>query len=154
MPLDPWRNFKFEVEINGFVRAGFQKASGLKQTTEVIEYREGGENETPRKLPGQTSFDPIVLERGKSADDAGDFLSWAKEIFNLDAKDGAQGDSNDFRRQIVIYLKDKGGNRVVKWTCLRCWPSEYSSGDLDAQANDVDVETLTLQNEGIKEERL
>lgn len=149
---DPYRNFKFEVEIDGFTHAGFQKVTGLKQTTEVIDYREGGENETPKKLPGQTTFDAITLSRGKS--DNTDFVDWAKELYNLDGRNGAQGSNEGFRRQVVIYAKDKAGARIRKWTCSECWPSEYSTGDLDASANDVLIDTLVLQNEGVKEEQL
>lgn len=148
---DPYRNFKFEAEVEGFVRAGFSKVTGLKRTVEDIQYREGGENETPRHLPGQTTFEDVVLERGMTTDS--DFIDWANQIFNTDNADGAQGD-DDFRKTVVIYLKDKGGNRIVKWTCFRCWPKEVGDGDLDANANDVLIESMTLATEGIKKEKL
>lgn len=148
---DPYRNFKFEVEIDGFVRAGFSKVTGLKHTVEKVEYREGGENETMRKLPGQSSFDDIVLERGMSTDS--DFVDWIEMVFTLDKAEGIQGDES-FRKTPVIYLKDKAGNRVKKWTVYRAWPSEKASPDLDASANDVAIESLTLANEGVKEETL
>ncbi|MHA2429172.1 MAG: phage tail protein [Candidatus Hermodarchaeia archaeon] len=144
---DPYRNFKFEVEIDGFVRAGFSKVTGLKQTIEKVEYREGGDNETPRKLPGQSTFDDVVLERGLSIDS--DFVDWIEQVFDLDRSEGNQGDEN-FRKKVVIYLKDKGGNRVKKWVIYRAWPSENADPDLDASGNDVAIETLTLANEGIK----
>lgn len=146
---DPYRNFKFEVEIGGFVRAGFSKVTGLKHTVEKIEYREGGENETPRKLPGQSNYDDIVLERGMSNDS--DFVDWIEEVFNLDNFEGNQGGEN-FRRNVVIYLKDKSGARVKKWTVYYAWPTEKASPDLDASANDVAIEMLTLANEGVKEQ--
>lgn len=146
---DMYRNFKFEVEIDGFTRAGFAKVSGLKQSTEVIEYREGGENETPHKMPGQTSFEALTLERGKSTDE--DFLDWSQQIFSLDKRDGNQGDDL-FRRQVVVHLKDKSGTRVRKWTVSEAWPSEYETGELDASGNDVLIDKIILQNEGIKEE--
>ena len=60
--LEPYRNFKYLVSIDGFTSGGFSKVSGLKMTTEVFEYREGGENTTVHKLPGQTKFDPVSLE--------------------------------------------------------------------------------------------
>jgi phage tail-like protein len=148
---DPYRNFKFEVEIDGFVRAGFSKVTGLSRTTEEISYREGGENETPHKLPGQTSFGDITLERGISDDD--DFQSWSDTIFNVDQANGEQG-GEDFRRKVVIYLKNKAGERRVKWTVFRAWPKELSAGDLDANANDVEIESMVLANEGIKRESL
>lgn len=151
---DPYRNFKFEVEIAGFVRAGFSKVSGLKQTIEEIQYREGGENETPRKLPGQSMFEDITLERGMSNDS--DFVDWIEQIFNLDNAEGQQGNGvgDEFRRKVVIYLKDKTGARVVKWTVFNAWPKEDGTADLDASANDVLMASLVLANEGIKKEKL
>jgi phage tail-like protein len=148
---DPYRNFKFEVEIDGFVRAGFSKVSGLSRTTEDIEYREGGENESPHKLPGQTSFSDVTLSRGVSDDE--DFQNWSDTIFNVDQVDGEQGDEN-FRRTVVVYLKNKAGDRVIKWTILRAWPKEFSTEDLDGAGNDALIDNLVLVNEGIKRERL
>ncbi len=148
---DPYRNYKYEVEIEGFTRAGFSKVSGLKHTIEVIEYREGGENETMRKLPGQSSFDDVTCERGMSTDN--DFVDWIQQVFNLDGVEGAQGDDL-FRRTVVIYLKNKAGVRVKKWTVTKAWPNEKGSADLDATANDVEIENMVLSNEGIKEENL
>jgi len=150
--MDPYRNFKFEVEIEGFVRAGFSKVSGLKRTVETIEYREGGENETPRKLSGQVSFDDVVLERGASTDS--DFITWSNQIYDVDNVDGSQGDNEEYRKTVIIYAKDKAGTRKIKWTIYRAWPKEDGNGDLDASANDVLTETLTLANEGIKKEKL
>jgi len=148
---DPYRNFKFEVEIQGFVRAGFSKVSGLEENTEVVEYREGGDNETARKLSGQSSFGDVVLERGKSDDD--DFNQWRQQIYNPENENGEQG-TDDYKRKVVIYLKNKAGTRVKKWTVYRAWPMTKGEPDLDASANDVAIETLTLANEGIKEETL
>lgn len=154
MADDPYRNFKFEVEIDGFARAGFSKISGLKHTIEVTEYREGGENETPRKLPGQSKFDDITMERGMSNDT--DFVTWIEEVFNLDNSEGSQdnGVGDEFRRTVTIYLKNKAGARVVKWTIFRAFPMEDGSGDLDGSSNDVLIGTLMLSNEGIKKQKL
>lgn len=151
MPRDPYRNFRFEVEIEGFVHAGFQKVSGLKHTVEVINYREGGDNDTGRKLPGQSTFDPITLERGMSNNS--DFVDWMNLIFDLDNEDG-QGEVEGFRKDVVIFAKNKAGTRVKQWNCVLCWPSEREAGELDATANDVLIERLVLQNEGIKETNL
>lgn len=151
---DPYRNFKFEVEVDGFVRAGFSKVSGLKHTIETVEYREGGENETPRKLPGQSGFDDITLERGSSKDN--DFVNWIQQVFNLDGSEGnqANGVGDDFRKKVVVYLKDKSGTRVKKWTIQQAWPNEKGTADLDASGNDVLIDSLVLTNEGVKEENL
>ncbi len=147
MANDPYRGYKFEVEMGGFARLGFSKISGLKQTTEAIEYREGGDNESPRKIPGQTTYDDLTIERGMSNDD--DFVNWVDEVFTADNVEGEQGDEESFRKDLTIYLKNKAGTRVKKWKVERAWPKERSYGDLDANSNDILLETLILCNEGV-----
>lgn len=149
---DPFRNFKFIVEIDGFIRAGFNKISGLKRTVDVTEYREGADNDTKRKLPGQTKFDNVTFERGQSNDS--DFIDWANEIFKLDSVDGQNPPADTFRKRVVIYLKDKAGTRVKKWTLKDAWPAEVADGDLDAGSSDVLPETLVLAHEGMTKENL
>lgn len=149
---DPYRNFKYEVEITGFVRAGFSMVSGLSETTEDITYREGGENETPHHLPGQTTFGDITLSRGASTDS--DFIDWREEIFDIDKANGEQGDVETFRRDVTVYLKNKAGTRVKRWKIKRAWPKEFSIDDLDANGNAVLIESVVLCNEGIKSETL
>lgn len=143
---DPYRNFKFRVEITGFIRAGFAKISGLEETTEDIEYREGGENETPHHLTGQTKFGDITMERGISRDE--DFVNWRQLIFDANQVEGFQPPNDDYRKVVVIYLRDKAGNDVKQWTVQGCWPKSLKHGDLDANGNEVDIETIVLANEG------
>jgi phage tail-like protein len=149
---DPYRNFKFRVDVEGFTRAGFSKISGFEENTEDVEYREGGENETPHHLPGQTKFGDLTLERGVSRDD--DFIGWRKLIFDVNRESGEQPPNDDFRKDIVIYLRDKEGNDVKKWTVRRAWPKSFKHGDLDANANEVEIETIVLANEGWDFEKL
>lgn len=155
---DPFRNFRFEVEIdNTFTRLGFQKVSGLKESTEVIDYREGGDVDTVRKLPGMTSYEPITLERGIATDT--DMQDWRRQIRDLDAAPPSPFPTSDpkgdgavdgFRKTVFIFLRDKSNRRVKRWTVYRAWPSALEVDDLDATANDVLIERLVLQNEGIK----
>lgn len=65
---DPLVNFNFLVEIDGITRAAFHEVSGFDSTIDVIEHREGGENTTPRKLPGMTKHSNIILKWGMSID--------------------------------------------------------------------------------------
>jgi phage tail-like protein len=66
---DPLRNFRFLVQIfhpdlKNMARMGFMAVSGLSVNNEVIPYREGGNNTTTRKMPGQSDFGPLTLTRG------------------------------------------------------------------------------------------
>src|ERR1700753_1022784 len=81
--LDPYKNFKFRLKWDGKYVAGITKVSALKRSTEVIEYKEGGDPNNIRHLPGRTKFEPITLERGVTYDAS--FEQWA----NLVWKSGA-----------------------------------------------------------------
>jgi len=74
---DPLVSFNFLVEIDGIARAAFHEAGGLDSSVEVIEHREGGENITTRKLPGQVKFSSISLKWGMSDDT--DLYAWHRD---------------------------------------------------------------------------
>lgn len=144
--FDPYKSFRFEVTISGnmtFMRAGFQKVSGLKMTTDVIEYREGGDAPTMTKTPGLTKFDPITLERGMSEDT--DMWDFASKTFGEHAVN-----DTDARANIIIKLKDRTGNVVKAWEVPNAWVSEYNTGDFDAQGNHVMIEKITIQHQGFR----
>ena len=76
--FDPYKNFKFRVKWDGRVIAGVSKVSALKRSTDVVDYREGGNPSTTHKSPGLTKYEPITLERGVSHDP--DFEQWANAV--------------------------------------------------------------------------
>jgi phage tail-like protein len=145
--FDPYKNFKFRVKWDGRYVAGVSKVSGLRRTTEVIRHREGGDPSTTRKSPGLTEFAPITLERGVTHD--ADFENWANKVWNLGAGLGAEVSLKDFRKDIVLELYNEAGQVVLAYKIYRCWVSEYEIlPDLDANANAVAIEHITLENEG------
>lgn len=144
---DPYRGFKFRVLI-GTERVGFQSVSGLSEETEVVEYREGTDPVTARKLPGLTSYPNIVLSRG---------LSKSRVLQDWRAQVGAHNGFADgvappgFRRTVTIQLFDKGNpfdKPVKEWEVYDAWPSRMEFSDLDAGGSDVVVESLELAHEG------
>jgi phage tail-like protein len=143
---DPFQNFRFVVQIDGFDSFGFDKVSGLRQTTDEVEYREGGENFTPHRLPGQTKFGDITLSRGLSLN--AEIMHWVREVFSLDA---THLQDNLFRRSILIQELDRVGDIVRTWTVYEAWVKEYSLGDWDAKSNEVHIESMVLANEGWEE---
>lgn len=64
---DPYRNSNFLVEIANVTVAGFSECTGLSSEVDVIEYRNGNEDQVLRKLPGLIRFGPITLKRGLTA---------------------------------------------------------------------------------------
>ena len=57
-------NFRFLVEIDGIQQAAFMECTGLGSKIEVVDYREGSEPPTVRKIPGKVSYPDIVLKWG------------------------------------------------------------------------------------------
>jgi phage tail-like protein len=139
--------FKFQVRWDGRVVVGVTKVSALKRSTEVIEHREGDDPSTSRKSPGLTKFQPIVLKRGVTHDP--EFENWANLVYQSGALLGAEVSLKNFRKDIDIELLNEAGQMVSRYRVHRCWPSEYTAlPDLDANATDVSVEQIILENEG------
>ena len=57
------KKFKYIVEIDGVLRAGFSKASELSVEVASSQYWEGGAL-IPHKSPGRLTFADLTLERG------------------------------------------------------------------------------------------
>ena len=103
--FDPYKNFKFRVKWDGKYVAGISKVSPLKQSTEPVTHREGGDPSSSRVTPSVWKFEPITLERGVTHDP--EFENWAKLIWNV------EGDSvislEKFRKDIIIELLNEQG---------------------------------------------
>lgn len=148
--LTPYANFRFKVKWDTNYIAGVHHVSGLSRQTQVIQHREGGDPSVLHLAPGQTSYSPIVFERGVSYDPA--FEQWANKVFDLKNSQGKTGENTslgDFRKNLSIELYNEAGQKVVAYNVVNAWVSEFSSlSELDAMGNAVVIESLTIQNEG------
>jgi len=134
---DPYRNFCFLVEIDGITQAGFSDCSGFGASNDPIEYREGGENRTVRKLPGLTKYTNITLKWGLT--DSRDLIDWFQKTVNgeIERKNGS------------IIVLDLEGKEKVRWNFFNAWPTKWDGPDFSAKGTDVSIETLELAHEGI-----
>jgi len=142
---DPYRNFKFRIKIDNVYVAGLSKCSALKKTTEMVEWREGGDPSTTHKLPGKTKYDAVTLTEGATHDTT--FEVWANLVNNF------QGDASmslkNFRKDIIIDVFNEADQKALSYKVFRCWVSEYQAlPELDASANAVMIRTIKLENEG------
>jgi phage tail-like protein len=145
--FDPYKNFKFRVKWEGRYIVGVSRISGLRRNTEVVMHREGGDPSSTRKSPGRTEYDAITLERGVTHDT--EFERWANKVWNLGSGRGAEVSLKDFRKDIIIELYNEAGQLVIAYKVFRCWVSSYQAlPELDANANEVAIESIVLQNEG------
>ena len=158
---DPIRNFKFVVRIHHAIDGqnladmGFMNMSGLALTTEVIPYREGGNNTTQRKMPGQTSFSDITLSRGVVLGGPTPW-AWVKQIFAVNAGDGVGGPTTDFRTNVDVYVlahpvtNSLNVPAYAHFKIHNAWISGAAFSELDAGGNAVYVQQLTLAHEGFE----
>jgi phage tail-like protein len=155
---DPLRNFKFRVVIHhpgirGFATMGFMSVSGLSITTEVIPYREGGMNTTTQKMPGQSDFAPVTMSRGLMVG-GGEMWKWMRQLFVVMQGTGYGQSGEEFRHNVDIKVLDHptAGRTSAKvkawWKVFNAWPTSVSYSDLDAGANAIVVNQMTLAHEG------
>jgi phage tail-like protein len=137
---DPLRNFRFRVEIEGVVTAGFSEVLIGATTTDVIDYREGTDPPYVRKLSGLTKFGNITLKRGMTT--SLDLFQWHRQIIS--------GQLANSRRNVIIIVQDESGTDQARFVVTEAWPVKYDPSDLNGQGNEVFVELLELANEGIE----
>ena len=61
---DPFRAFRFRLEISGLQQAGFQSVSGLERSCTIEPYREGGVNHFEHQLVTLTTYPSLMLKKG------------------------------------------------------------------------------------------
>jgi phage tail-like protein len=131
----PFGAYYVTVELSGTPTSfRFRSVSGLKIETDVVEYREGGDTGTIRKLAGVTRYANIRLSRAFTGDRA--LYEW----FVNTQKPRVDG-------HIVMY--DRDGARVAAWTFHNGFPVKWEGPDFDASKNEVAIETIEIAHEGL-----
>ncbi|WP_274650177.1 phage tail protein [Paenibacillus humicola] len=134
---DPYRNFRFRIEVEGIQQAGFSEVSGFDASLDVIEYREGNEVITPRKLPGLAKYGNISLKWG--ATDSMDMYDWMQDCI--------QGTIE--RKTVTIVAIDEEGSDVATWQVIEAWPVKYTAPSFNGTGAEVAIELLELAHEGM-----
>jgi phage tail-like protein len=173
---DPVRNFRFLVTFKPTAewkdaakpaKMGFVSLSGLSVTTEPIAYREGGYNTNVHQIPGQSAFTPITLSKGVMLGQDSN-IQWMKRLFSVITPSISQGVGAGFRADIDIQVlshpnpqastgaatsQAQAATAYDQHTSLRfkvynAWISSLSYSNLDAGANTLMVEEMSLVHEG------
>ena len=129
-----YRGFQFMVEIDGISQARFQEVSGIDATTDVIEYREGGDFPGTRKLPGLTKHSNLVLKRGYT-DDA-QLWKWYEDVMT--------GRTEKIRKNMSVIQLDMTGQEKFRWNLFQAFPVKYTGPAFNAKGNDLSIETLEI----------
>jgi phage tail-like protein len=135
---DPFRGFKFRIQIDGISKAGFREVSGLDASTDAVDYREG-DGDSILKLAGLKKFSNITLKRGITDDK--DLWKWRTMVMDGKIKDARQNGS--------IILMDDEGKDVAQWDFVAAWPTKWTGPTFNATANEVAIDTLEITHEGL-----
>ncbi len=140
---DPYAGYNFEVVITGIsqdgkaVKGSFAEVSGLEAAMDPIEYRNGSEDITVRKLPGLKKFPNITLKRGITGDL--EFWNWIVQGMN----------GTVFRTEGSILLLNESKQEVMRWNFRRAWACKFTGPGLNAKNNEVAMETVEICHEGL-----
>ena len=139
-PTDPYRGFRFKVQIDGITKAGFREVAGLDVANDAVDYRDGDEATRLRKLAGLQKFSNVTLKRGVTDDQ--DLWKWRSMVMD--------GKIKDARKNGQIILLDDEGKEAAEWTFTDGWPTKLTFPTFNATANEVAIDTLEITHEGLK----
>jgi phage tail-like protein len=139
----PYPAYNFKVSVTNVdtgetVSGSFSEVSGLTVDVQPIEYRDGTDDTTVRKVRGLRKLSNITLKRGISGHVG--FWKWVL--------DGIEGDAN--RQEGYIALLNEDRAEVMRWNFKQAWPTKYTGPSLNAKNNEIAMETLELAVEDLR----
>lgn len=135
---DPFSAFNFLVEIDSVIVAGFSEVGGLDTTTDPIEYRNGDEDITVRKLPGLRKYANITLKRGFT--NSKELWLWRKTVI----------EGKTQRASGSIVLLNEAREEALRWNFREGWPTKWTGPAMNAKNNEVAIESLEIAVEHIE----
>jgi phage tail-like protein len=139
---DPYRGFRFRIELDGVEVGGFSEVSGLHHQIETEDYAEGGVNGYVHKLPKAAKQPNLILKRGLT--DADNLWKWQRSV--------GKKQSQIERKSVGVTLLDEEGRAKITWRCKQAYPVKWTGPDCKGDANTVALESLELAHCGIERE--
>ncbi len=116
----------------------FQSISGLSRGLDVTSYREGGENVATHHFPKSVTQDKLVFQRGVAR-----FSLLSSTVDDIFSSFGMEG------IDIIIILLNERSLPVSCWAVSNAIPVQWKTADLDANGNEVLIETFEFVYQGI-----
>ncbi len=135
---DPYAQFNFIVELDGIDVAGFTEIGGIASESDIIEYREGADQATARKLPGLLTYSNITLKKGYTTNT--ELWDWRKTTL----------DGMTERKGGAIILLDEARQPVLRWNFVSGWVSKYEGPGLNSTTNEAAIEAIEISHEGVE----
>lgn len=133
---DPYRSYRFRLEVDGTQQGGFQSIAGLQRSSTIEPFREGGINFFEHQLVTLTTYPPLTLGRGLVDSYLWD---WHQSVI----------DGNVERRTLSVILQGEDGAEVWRWIAVDAYPSKWSGSDLDAISGGIATESVEFVHHGL-----
>jgi phage tail-like protein len=134
---DPYLGFRFRVELEALIVAGFAEVSGLAVELETEPYEEGGVNEFTHTLPTRLGHSNVTLRHGVT--DSEELWEWM---------DAARHGTVE-RKWGRIILLDATGADARGWEFREGFPVRWEGPQLTADGRAVAIETLEIAHHGL-----
>ena len=135
MPLSGFHfSVIFELLPQFSIDTKFQSVTGLKSVMETETISEGGQNQYKIVLPKQNSFERLTLKRGLTNELSG-LRMWVDNALNNFVFHPAN---------LIVSLLNENHDPVKVWYISHAIPVNIGVSDFNAEANDLVIETLTL----------
>ncbi|MBH8575150.1 phage tail protein [Nostocaceae cyanobacterium CENA369] len=138
--------FYLELKLDGSqepIDGYFMECQGFKRTQDVIEVAEVTPQQWGQakaglvvrtKIPGNVKTNNLVLRRGMTISMT--MWKWFKAV--------EEGNWAKQRRDGSLVIYNQGAVETARFEFRRAWPSSYKITDLNASANEFEVEEMEL----------
>jgi phage tail-like protein len=130
--------YRFMVELDGMLVAGFSEVTGLASEIEVQEVPEGGLNGYAHRLPVRVKLQPLVLKRGMTK--TNELWNWYADVMS----------GRIVRKSGSIILYNERDYEFRRWNFYDAYPTKWTGPDLNAASSEVAVEMIELTHNGFK----
>ncbi|MBD1867183.1 phage tail protein [Leptolyngbya sp. FACHB-671] len=144
---------RFYFEADGITDKQILEVSGLTSETPAA----GGDKvlgsgkqavNLRQAAPTRTKFSPVTVKVVATTNK--DLYGWYD---SCNKNSGGRSDWSANRKGASITVYDQAGDEKARWNLVNAYPTKYEGPKLEAGANDVANETITLVHEGIVREK-
>lgn len=131
-------NFLLEIDGTSDAVAGFTEVSGINMESDIVEYREGSDTATVRKLAGMRKYGNITLKRGYTTNN--ELWEWRKTVI----------DGLTERKSGAIVVLNEAREPTLRVEFAEAWVSKYEGPALNATANEAAIESIEIAVEDVR----